>query len=162
MAAVWKAPVVFVVENNLYGEYSPLRETTAVEDLATRAAGNGTPGVIVDGQDVFAVHDVVATAVARARAGEGPTLIEAKTYRYRGHSRTDPARYRTPGELERWKQRDPITLLGDALAKDGVLSPDAQAELRQTVQGEIDAASRQAATAPHPTMEEIRAYVYAG
>lgn len=162
MAAVWKAPVVFVVENNLYGEYSPLRDTTAVEDIADRAKGNGMPGVVVDGQDVFAVRDAVAAAVARARAGEGPTLLEAKTYRYRGHSRTDPARYRAPGELERWRARDPIVLLGTALAREGTLTDEAQAEMRAAVQAEIDAASRQAAAGPFPTMEEITAYVYAG
>ncbi len=92
---------VFVIENNLYGEYSPLRDTTAIDDLADRAKGYGIPGVIVDGQDVDAVREAADMAIARARAGDGPTLIEAKTYRYRGHSRTDPAKYRKEGELER-------------------------------------------------------------
>src|SRR5206468_11053685 len=84
MAAVWKAPVVFIIENNLYGEYSPVRDTTPLDDLAERAKGYGIPGVIVDGQDVDAVHEAVSAAIARARSGEGPSLLEMKTYRYRG------------------------------------------------------------------------------
>src|SRR5579862_919589 len=108
MASVWKAPIVFVIENNLYGEYSPLRDTTPLDNLADRATAHAMPGVIVDGQDVKAVRDTVESALDRARSGLGPTLIEAKTYRYRGHSRTDPANYRKSGELEQWKLRDPI------------------------------------------------------
>jgi TPP-dependent pyruvate/acetoin dehydrogenase alpha subunit len=161
MASVWKAPIVFMIENNLYGEYSPLAETTAVEDLADRAKAHGMPGKIVDGQDVDAVRDVVAAAIVRARAGEGPTLIEAKTYRYRGHSRTDPAKYRAEGELERWKLRDPIDLLGAALAADGALSEQQQADLRDEVQAQVDAAALRAAEAPTLSLEETKAYVYA-
>jgi acetoin:2,6-dichlorophenolindophenol oxidoreductase subunit alpha len=157
MAAVWKVPVVFVVENNLYGEYSPIRETTPLDDLAERAKGYAIPGVIVDGQDVEAVHETVAEAVARARAGEGPTLVEAKTYRYRGHSRTDPAKYRAEGELDRWKVRDPIVILGDRLG----LSEDERKTLHDDVQAAVDAAAIEAEQAPLPTFEEIEAYVYA-
>jgi acetoin:2,6-dichlorophenolindophenol oxidoreductase subunit alpha len=157
MAAVWKVPVVFVVENNLYGEYSPIRETTPLDDLAERAKGYAIPGVIVDGQDVEAVHETVAEAVARARAGEGPTLVEAKTYRYRGHSRTDPAKYRAEGELDRWKVRDPIVILGDRLG----LSEDERETLHDDVQAAVDAAAIEAEQAPLPTFEEIEAYVYA-
>jgi acetoin:2,6-dichlorophenolindophenol oxidoreductase subunit alpha len=157
MASVWKAPVVFVIENNLYGEYSPLRDTTPLDDLADRAKAHALPGVIVDGQDVAAVRDVAAAAIDRARSGAGPTLIEAKTYRYRGHSRTDPAKYRAEGELERWKERDPIELLGAQLA----LGDDEQRDLRTVVQEEIDAAAARAAEAPILTLEETKAYVYA-
>jgi TPP-dependent pyruvate/acetoin dehydrogenase alpha subunit len=161
MASVWKAPVVFVIENNLYGEYSPLRETTPLDDLADRAKAHAMPGVIVDGQDVAAVRETVETALARARAGEGPTLIEAKTYRYRGHSRTDPAKYRKEGELEQWKLRDPIDLLGKQLADAGALDDEAQRALRDDVQAEVDAAAERAAEAPVLTLEETKAYVYA-
>src|SRR5205823_4373964 len=119
--------------------------------------GYAMPGVIVDGQDVEAVHETVSDAVARARAGEGPTLIEAKTYRYRGHSRTDPAKYRAEGELERWKQRDPIDLLAARLG----LSEERQAELRAEAQKAVDDAAVEAEQAPIPTFEEIEAYVYA-
>jgi TPP-dependent pyruvate/acetoin dehydrogenase alpha subunit len=161
MASIWKVPVVFLIENNLYGEYSPLRETTPVDDLATRASAHAIPGVIVDGQDVAAVHATVSEACARARGGEGPTLIEAKTYRYRGHSRTDPAKYRPEGELERWRERDPIELLGARLEAEGVLSAAERSELRASIQQEVDAAAATAALAPIPTFEEIEGYVYA-
>jgi TPP-dependent pyruvate/acetoin dehydrogenase alpha subunit len=157
MAAVWKVPVVFVIENNLYGEYSPLRETTPLDDLAERAKSYAMPGVIVDGQDVDAVHETVAEAVARARAGEGPTLVEAKTYRYRGHSRTDPAKYRAEGELERWQQRDPLEILAGKLG----LAEETRKELRTEVQAAVDAAADEAEQAPIPTFEEIEDYVYA-
>ncbi len=112
MAAIWTAPVVFIITNNLYGEYSPLRTTTPIDDLARRADPFGIPGIIVDGQDIDAVHAATSEAVERARRGEGPTLLEMKTYRYRGHSRSDPAKYRPAGELDAWKARDPIDLLG--------------------------------------------------
>jgi TPP-dependent pyruvate/acetoin dehydrogenase alpha subunit len=161
MASLWKAPVVFVVENNLYAEYSPLRSTTPIDDLADRAKAHGMPGVIVDGQDINAVHDVAARAVERARRGEGPTLIEAKTYRYRGHSRTDPATYRPPGELDAWKQRDPIVLLGAALDADGIISADEQKAMVKDVQRAVDAAAERATASPLATFEEMRRYVYA-
>ncbi|HEU4704053.1 MAG TPA: thiamine pyrophosphate-dependent dehydrogenase E1 component subunit alpha [Conexibacter sp.] len=159
MASTWKVPVVFIVENNLYGEYTPLRDTMAIDDIADRAKGYGIPGVIVDGQDVDAVHEAVAEAVARARAGEGPSLLEMKTYRYKGHSRTDPARYRPEGELERWKLRDPLDLLAAKL--DG-FDAEARAALEREVQAEVDETAARAAEAPYPTLEETRAYVYAG
>ncbi len=161
MAAVWKAPVVFAIENNLYGEYSPLRDTTPLEDLAERAKAYAMPGVIVDGQDVDAVRETVELALARARAGDGPTLIEMKTYRYRGHSRTDPAKYRKEGELDQWKLRDPIGLLGAQLAEARLLDEDAHRALHEEVQAEVDAAAERAAAAPVLSLEETKAYVYA-
>ena len=157
MASVWSAPVVFIIENNLYGEYSPVRVTTPLDDLAERARAYAIPGVVVDGQDVAAVHAAVQEAVDRARGGDGPSLLEMKTYRYRGHSRTDPAKYRVPGELERWKERDPITLLGAALD----LPEDEQRAIRTELQARIDDAAARAAEAPYPTLEETRDYVYA-
>jgi pyruvate dehydrogenase E1 component alpha subunit len=161
MASVWKAPVVFLVENNLYGEYSPLATTTAVRDLADRAAAHAMPGVIVDGQDVHAVFEVVGAAVERARSGGGPTLVEAKTYRFRGHSRTDPAKYRPPGELEEWKRRDPVELLAGKLLAAGAIDETTLTDLRRTVQDEVDAAAYRAAEAPVATLEEVSRYVYA-
>lgn len=161
MASVWKAPVVFVCENNLYGEYSPLRSTTPVDDIAVRAASYAMPGIVVDGNDVQAVHEQTAAAIARARAGEGPTLLECKTYRYSGHSRTDPGKYRKPGELDAWKARDPIIRLGEMLAAEGIMSSDEQEALRQTVQGEIESAVARATAAPWPALEGIGRYVYA-
>ncbi len=162
MAAVWKAPVVFIVVNNLYGEYSPLLSTTPIADLARRADPYGFPGIVVDGQDVETVHAATVTAVERARRGEGPTLLEMKTYRYRGHSRSDPAKYRPAGELEAWKARDPIDLMGARLAEEGILSPDHQVALRAELQAQIDGAAERASAAPYPTLEETRRYVYAG
>ncbi|MBA3778146.1 MAG: thiamine pyrophosphate-dependent dehydrogenase E1 component subunit alpha [Chloroflexi bacterium] len=162
MAAVWKAPIVFVITNNLYGEYSPLRSTTPIEDLARRADPFGIPGVVVDGQDVDIVYDNTLSAIERARSGGGATLLEMKTYRYRGHSRADPAKYRPDGELEAWKARDPIDILGGRLASEGQLSAEEQQNLRKEVSAEIDAAADRAAAAPPPTFEEIQSYVYAG
>lgn len=161
IAAVWKVGVVFVIENNLYGEYTPVRETTPLDDLAERARAHAIPGVIVDGQDVDEVHAAAVEAVARGRAGEGPTLLEMKTYRYRGHSRTDPAKYRPEGELARWQERDPIAILGARLAADGTLTEKAQAALRDEIQELVDATAERAKQAPYPTIEEIRTYVYA-
>jgi TPP-dependent pyruvate/acetoin dehydrogenase alpha subunit len=161
MASVWKAPAVFVIENNLYGEYSPLRDTTPLDDLADRAKAHAMPGVVVDGQDVALVREAASAAIDRARAGGGPTLIEAKTYRFRGHSRTDPAKYRVEGELEQWKLRDPIDLLGTQLTAEGVLSEDAQRALRDELQLAVDAAADQAAQAEVLSLEETKTYVYA-
>ncbi len=161
MAAVWKAPVVFIIVNNLYGEYSPVRATTPIEDLARRADPFGFPGVIVDGQDIDAVHQATSEAIERARRGEGPTLIEMKTYRYRGHSRSDPAKYRPDGELDAWKARDPIELLGDRLVQEGVLAAEDRDRIRSEAQAEMDAAAERAAAAPYPTLEETVPYVYA-
>ncbi len=161
MAAVWRAPVVFIIVNNQYGEYSPVRATTPIDDLARRAEAYAMPGVIVDGQDVEAVYAATAEAVARARGGQGPTLLEMKTYRYRGHSRSDPAKYRPPGELEAWKARDPIDILGRRLAESGELSVEAQDRIRAETQAAIDAAADRALAAPYPTLEEAARYVYA-
>jgi pyruvate dehydrogenase E1 component alpha subunit len=161
MASVWKAPAVFVIENNLYGEYSPLRDTTPLDDLADRAKAHAMPGVVVDGQDVTLVREAASAAIDRARGGGGPTLIEAKTYRFRGHSRTDPAKYRGEGELEQWKLRDPIDLLGAQLTAEGVLSDDGQRALRDELQLAVDAAADHAAQAGVLSLEETKTYVYA-
>jgi TPP-dependent pyruvate/acetoin dehydrogenase alpha subunit len=161
MAAVWSAPVVFIIVNNLYGEYSPLRATTPIDDLARRADPYGMPGVIADGQDIDAVFAATTEAVERARRGEGPSLLEMKTYRYRGHSRSDPAKYRPDGELDAWKARDPIELLAVKLIADGEIGPNDPVEIRTETQAEIDAAAERAASAPYPTLEETRPYVYA-
>jgi len=162
MASVWQAPVVFIITNNLYGEYSPVRMTTPIDDLARRADPFGIPGVVVDGQDVEEVAAKVGDAVDRARRGEGPSLIEMKTYRYKGHSRSDPAKYRKEGELEEWMERDPLLVFGRRLAEEGVLTEDAQAAIQAETQTEIDAAAERAAAAPYLTLEEAGDYVYAG
>jgi pyruvate dehydrogenase E1 component alpha subunit len=161
MAAVWKAPVVFVIENNLYGEYSPVSETTSVVDLAVRAQSYAIPGVIVDGQVVEEVHAATAEAVERARRGDGPTLIEAKTYRYRGHASRDPGKYRPADEIAAWRARDPIEILAAKLVELGALTEEDRTRLREETQAEVDAAADRAAAAEFPTLEETGAYVYA-
>jgi acetoin:2,6-dichlorophenolindophenol oxidoreductase subunit alpha len=144
LASIWRLPAVFVIENNQYGEYSPLASTTPISRLADRAASYGMPGVFVDGNDVLAVRTVADEAVRRARAGEGPTLIEADTYRQQGHSRSDPATYRPPGELEAWLARDPITLLEPAMPRAEV---DA---VRAEVEREVDDALARALSWSEP------------
>jgi TPP-dependent pyruvate/acetoin dehydrogenase alpha subunit len=161
MAAIWRAPVVFIITNNLYGEYSPVRATTPIDDLARRADPFGIPGIIVDGQDVDVVHRVCQGAIERARAGGGPTLLEMKTYRFRGHSRSDSGKYRPDGELDAWRARDPIDILGNRLHREAVLTLGEQASIRDQIQADVDAAAERATAAPYPNLEETRAYVYA-
>jgi TPP-dependent pyruvate/acetoin dehydrogenase alpha subunit len=140
MAAVWRLPVVFVCENNLYGEYTPAGETALVEDLADRACAYGIPGHVVDGNDVEAVRELALEAVERARRGDGPTLIEAKTYRHGGHSRTDPAKYRPDDEVERWKARDPLIIAEQRLLeREGVDQATLDAAREQTLEQIRDA-----------------------
>src|SRR5262245_40671615 len=120
-AAIWKLPVVFVCENNLYMEYTPIGDVIPVEHpAASRSPAYGLEPVIVDGQDADAVYRAAMAAYDKARAGGGPSLIECKTYRYGGHSRADPATYRPKGELERWKERDPIKIYRDRLKQFGI------------------------------------------
>jgi acetoin:2,6-dichlorophenolindophenol oxidoreductase subunit alpha len=122
LASIWKLPVIFVCENNLYGEYSPMATTTPVADLTQRAASYAMPAERVDGNDVLTVYAAVRNARSRAVAGDGPTMIEALTYRHMGHSRSDPATYRPEGELEEWLERDPITVFRRTLAEHDQIS----------------------------------------
>jgi pyruvate dehydrogenase E1 component alpha subunit len=161
MASVWRAPVVFICENNLYGEFSPVRHTTPMDDLASRASAYGIPGSVVDGMDVRAVHDETRRAILRARKGAGPTLLEMKTYRYRGHSRSDPARYRPAGELDKWKERDPIHQFGDFLVGNEVLAEADLRSIQADLQKQVDRAADQAAGGKFPDMDEARTYVFA-
>jgi TPP-dependent pyruvate/acetoin dehydrogenase alpha subunit len=144
LASVWRLPVVFVVENNHYGEYSPLSATTPLERLADRASSYAMAGTYVDGNDVTAVRDSAREAVARARAGEGPTLVEADTYRQQGHSRSDPASYRPEGELEAWMARDPISRLAQSVVKAGLAGDDELEELSRNVLSDVKQAEETA------------------
>ncbi len=148
LAAVWKLPVVFVCENNRYMEYTPIEAVTSVPNpAADRAAANGMPGVIVDGNDVVAVQRAMAQAVDRARSGDGPTVIEALTYRHYGHSRTDPATYRPAEEVEEWLARDPLIVTRRQLLEFGADEADvAAADAR--ADEIVAAASRAAQDAP--------------
>lgn len=160
-ASVWKLPVIWLCENNQYAVSVPVHESTAVENIAERASAYGIPGVIVDGMDVVAVYEAVATAVERARRGEGPTLIEAKTYRFRGHFEGDPEPYRTREEVESWKKRDPITTLATRLQTGGIATASELEAIRQKVQQEVDEAANIALKAPLPSRERIFEYLNA-
>lgn len=140
LASIWRLPVVFVCENNLYGEYSRIDLTTPLDDLAERAASYAMPSFIVDGQDVDAVTSSLSEALDRARSGGGPTFLEMKTYRYCGHSRSDAAAYRPPGELESWRARDPIQLYEQSLTAAGVIDHDGIQLLHQLADERIAAA----------------------
>jgi TPP-dependent pyruvate/acetoin dehydrogenase alpha subunit len=158
-AAIRKLPVVFICENNLYGEYSAMHKTTPVEHIAHRAAGYGMPGIVVDGQDIDTVAAAVGEAVARARAGKGPTLLEMKTYRYSGHSRSDPGTYRPAGELDAWKKRDPIDLFAQRLADDKTIELGKLDELRAGIVASVERATAEALAAPTPATSEILLHV---
>ena len=162
LAAVWGLPVVFVCENNLYGEYSRIDATTAVDDIARRADSYGIPGEVVDGQDLDQVVDAVSRAAERARSAGGPTLLEMKTYRYAGHSRSDPALYRPEGELDAWLARDPIALYGDRLVSDGLADAGTLEQLRQDVGERVEAALDVARSSPEPELREMFRHVHAG
>ncbi|HET6748368.1 MAG TPA: thiamine pyrophosphate-dependent dehydrogenase E1 component subunit alpha [Actinomycetes bacterium] len=150
LAAVWRLPALFVCENNLYMEYTPIASVTAVaQPAADRAPAYGLPAEVVDGNDVVAVLEATARAVERARAGDGPTIIEALTYRQYGHSRSDPAKYRPKEEVEEWLRRDPLTLLAERLHGDGV-AEEAVEERRKRAQEVVAAAVEAAKAAPPP------------
>lgn len=161
LAAVWKLPVLFVCENNLYMEYTPIASVTAVPNpAADRASAYALPAELIDGNDVLAVHKAVATAARRARAGDGPTILEARTYRHFGHSRTDPAKYRPEAEVAEWLARDPLTLTRAQLADRGVAAADVDAADERA--GELIAAAVAAAkAAPEPDPQEALTDVWA-
>jgi pyruvate dehydrogenase E1 component alpha subunit len=145
-------PVIFVCENNLYGEYSPIASTTPIERLADRASSYGMHGERVDGNDVNAVLDTARRLIARTRGGEGPVLVEAMTYRQKGHARSDPGAYRPDGELEAWLQRDPILLLERRMRERGTTQERLDA-LRGEVTQEVKSALEQAQAWPEPPVE---------
>src|SRR5512139_2834006 len=149
-AAVWKLPVVFCCENNLYMEYTPIADVTAVEHpAADRAASYGLERIIVDGNDADAVYRAANTAYDKARAGGGPSLIECMTYRHSGHSRADPAKYRPEGELEKWKERDPIKLYRERLKQFGI-GAEVIARIDAEVKALVDDATEKCKAAPPP------------
>jgi acetoin:2,6-dichlorophenolindophenol oxidoreductase subunit alpha len=152
LASIWKLPVIFVCENNLYGEYSPIATTTPIARLADRADAYAMAKATVDGNDVSAMHAMTGAAAERARVGDGPTLIEALTYRQKGHSRSDPAKYRPEGELERWLARDPIALHERALEAAGV-GPDRLDAVRADATQAVQAAVDRARAWPDPDIE---------
>jgi TPP-dependent pyruvate/acetoin dehydrogenase alpha subunit len=160
-AAVWKLPVIFVCENNLYMEYTPIGDVIPVEHpAASRTPAYGLEPIIVDGQDADAVYRVAMAAYDKARAGGGPSLIECKTYRYGGHSRADPATYRPPGELDRWKQRCPLKIYRERLKQFGIRE-DAIAAIEADVRRVVDEATEKCKAAPPPPLDILATDVYA-
>lgn len=160
MAAIWQLPVVFCCENNMYGEYSAQHKTTPVKDIAVRAQSYNMPGIVVDGQDVETVYAAAKEAVDRARSGGGPTLLEFKTYRYRGHSRTDTGPYRPEGELDRWMERDPLDILKDKMIGAGQLDETDFEEMKQATEKLVHQAIEWAKDEPFPPLEALFADVY--
>ena len=162
MAAALKLPVVFVCENNEYGEFTPRDKTMAITDVVDRAAGYGIPGVIVDGMDAVAVHEAALEAVARARRGGGPSLIEAKTYRFYNHHGVQNLglKYRTDEEVEGWKKRDPIFTLEDRLVEVGTVTRAEFDEIWAEQRADIAAAIEFAESSPPPDPDQLLVDVY--
>lgn len=161
-AAVFKLPIIFVLENNGYSEYTPLSKHFAGSDFACRAQGYGFPGVRLDGNDVFTVYEAVQAAAARARAGEGPTLLECVTYRYRNHCEVQPPEaFRDPAEIEQWRAKDPIARMRTQLMQRGILTDALERKITAEVEAEIDDAIKHAEESPFPAPEELYKDVYA-
>jgi len=150
LAAVWKLPVIFICENNLFGISVPLSESTSVEDISVRAASYNIPGYSVDGNDVLAIDEVFSKAVSRAKAGEGPSLIECKTYRWLGHWTGDPQVYRTREEVEAWKEKDAIRRLREYMLAEGIATIDEINEIEMKSKADVEAAAEFAMNSPEP------------
>ena len=159
-AAVAALPAVFVCENNLYGEFTPMAAVTAGVDIAGRAAAYGMPAAVVDGNDLWAVREAAVEAVQRARSGGGPTLLECRTYRHYGHSKADPAKYRPKAEVEHWLARDPLPRARERLLADGIDEGEI-AEVERRIEEQIDNAVANAKAAPYPDPRDERATEFA-
>jgi acetoin:2,6-dichlorophenolindophenol oxidoreductase subunit alpha len=164
MACALKLPVVFACENNEYGEFTPRSKTMAITDIVDRAAGYGMPGVIVDGMDVIAVHEAATEAVARARRGEGPSLIEAKTYRFYNHHGIQNLglKYRPDAEVDEWKARDPIFRFEERLIENGTATSEQIEAIWAELRADIDTAIKFADDSPLPDPSQVMVDVYTG
>ena len=162
MACALHLPIVFACENNEYGEFTPRHKTMAITDIVDRAAGYGMPGVIVDGMDVIAVHEAAVEAVERARQGGGPSLIEAKTYRFYNHHGIQNLglKYRPDEEVATWKQRDPIFTFEDRMIENGVATREKVDEIWAELKQDIETAIQFADDSPYPTPDQILVDVY--
>ncbi len=160
LASIWKLPAIFVVENNMYGISLPQTRSMRVQDIADRAAAYDIPGFVVDGNDVIAVYEAAGEAIRRAREGEGPALIECKTYRHRGHFEGDPMAYRTREEEEMWKAKDPIARFESKLMEMGVLTEAKAKEINDSIVARVQEAVRFAEESPWPAPEELLQDVY--
>ncbi len=160
LAALWKLPVVFILENNLYGMGTSVERHSAVTDFSKKAEGLGVPGVRVDGMDVLAMRETVAEHIELAREEHKPTLVEAFTYRFRGHSAADPEVYRTKEEVEEWRRKDPIEAFANRLEKDGILGEGERDELRERIERRIAEAVEFADNSPEPPLESLYENLY--
>ncbi len=161
LASAWSLPVIFVNENNGYGISCPTSKSMAITDIADRAAAYDMPGVVVDGNDATAVYEAVQAAVDRARRGEGPSLIECKTYRWRGHFEGDACVYREKDEVDEWVRKDPLPRFAKKLLDEGILSQKELDDLQATLDTELQEAISFAETSPLPQPSEVTADVYA-
>lgn len=161
MAAIWDLPVVFICENNLYAEFSAAKDQTRITDIADRAIGYGIPGVVVDGNDPDALYPVLHEALDRARRGEGPTLVESKTYRQGGHYEGDPQAYRDKAEVAEWIARDPVPTYRRRLLEEGICDELQLAEIEERISGEVAAALGDALAARPAGADEVFGDVYA-
>jgi pyruvate dehydrogenase E1 component alpha subunit len=161
MASIFKLPIIFVIENNLYGEYTRINLSTPISDLADRADSYAMRKEIVDGQDIDAVMKSISAAVDFARSGNGPSLIEAKTYRYSGHSRSDPATYRTPGELDEWKKRDPLDIASKRLIAHGGLSDKELEDMKSNITSRVEKAIETVLASEGPSLDSLLQHVSA-
>jgi TPP-dependent pyruvate/acetoin dehydrogenase alpha subunit len=160
-AGVHKLPLICICQNNQWAESVPLRLQTALTNLSDRAKAYGFPGVSVDGNDILAVYEAAVTAIARARAGEGPTFIECKTYRWYGHSEIDPAKYRKKEDVEAWKKRCPVNLFEKVLAEKKLLTDARRDQVAAEIKKEIDEAVEFAEQSPYPDASELGDHVWA-
>ena len=155
LAAVWKLPIIFVIENNQFASTTPLQEACSIGDICNRAAGYNMPGTAVDGNDVLRVREVALDAVERARKGEGPSLIENKTYRLKGHFEGDPQKYRSEEEIQLWRDhKDPVSQFAEFLFDQNILNPDLDQQIRDEVAVELMAAVKFAEDSPFPEPHE--------
>ena len=159
-AAIWKLPVIFAIENNLYGASTPISLTTNIKDLAERGAAYGIPAEVVDGMDVLAVNEAANRAIERARNGEGPTILELKTYRIGGHSRNDACGYRTREEEAEWAKKDAIKRMRDYLLDNKIMTEEEIKTLEQKVEDDIEEAVEYAQAQPSPKPEDALKYAY--
>ncbi len=161
IAAIWQLPILYVCENNLYAMGTRQSRVMLIKNIAERAVAYGIPGITVDGNDVLAVYKAAKNAVERAREGDGPTLLECKTYRHKGHSRMDPAKYRPKEEVEEWLRKDPIKRFRSKLLESNVLSQAEADEIEQAVIAEVEEAVKFALESPYPAPEEALEDIYA-
>ena len=160
LCATFKLPVIFICENNIYGLSTPINKTSATPDIADRAKGYNIPGAIVDGMDPIAVYEEVARAVERARKGDGPSLIECKTYRFLGHGASDHRPYRTREEEKEWMEKGPIVRFKKRLVEEGVMTEDEIDTMQEETKKEAEEAGEYALNSPEPDPKDVEKYLY--